>query len=297
MEDAIKQQLDHGSTYTASKPCDQVIGELKVLGRLDKTTERLRSGFATRGGFAIAGAVLFFLLAIMTIGITLIFAIPLLIYGIQQLSKRSGLTNYDVPDRLYLGPINMLEKLRADIPPGQPVDIKIDFNHYHDPKYQQSSEGGGVFSNIKRGKYEITWLELGGCLMEGTKFRIRISQSIKRKSKSKKRGTKISESLRERYTLMLMPAADRYMDLAALPHAVKLQQEAHDFFDGQLIQPPSVEIREGRAIIQSMQEAARVYQLGQKLAPPFADTFCAYPLNLFRLAFAGLQSIKTGVKS
>ena len=47
MEDAIKQQLDHGSTYTASKPCDEVLAELRALGQLDKTTERLRSGFAS----------------------------------------------------------------------------------------------------------------------------------------------------------------------------------------------------------------------------------------------------------
>ena len=297
MEAAIKQQLDHGSTYTASKSCDEVIAELRVLARLDKQTEQLRSGFATRGGFSIAGAVIFFVLAFPTVGLTLILAIPLLIYGIHQLSQRSGLTNYDVPDRQYLAPLNMLEKLSVDIPPGQPIDVKIDFNHYHDPKYEQASEDGGFFSNVKRGKYEILWFELSGCLMEGTKFRVRISQNIKRKSKTKKSGTKVTESLREKYNLMLIPAADRYMDLAAFPHALLLQKQAHDFFDGLIVPTPSVDVRDGRVIVQSMTEAIRVQHHGQRLSEPFTDTRCSFPLNLFRLSFAGLQSIKTGVKN
>ena len=296
MEDAIKQQLDHGSTYTASKPCDEVIAELKVLGQLDKTTEQLRRGLAFRGGFSIAGAVLLFLLAIPTFGITLILAFPLLVYGILQLFQRSSLANYDVPDRMYLAPINMLEKLSADIPPGQPVDVKIDFNHYHNPKYEQSSEGG-FLSAVKTGKYEIMWFELSGCLMEGTKFRVRIAQNIKRKSKAKKRGTKVTESYREKYNLMLVPAADRYMDLAAFPHAVSLQHQNHNFFDRLNARPPFVEVRDNRVIVQSMTEVVRVFNQSPKPASPFQDTLCTYPLNLFRLAFASLQSIKTGVKN
>ena len=193
-----------------------MITELRALGQLDKNTEQLRSSLATKGGISLFAAAVFLFLAIPTLGATAIIGIPALIYGITQFSKRSGLSNYDVQDRFYLAPINMLEKLKADIPPGQPVNVKIDFNDYSNSRYEKSSEGGGVFSSIKRNKYEILWFELSGCLMEGTKFRLRISQVIKRKSKTKKRGTKISESLREKYNIMLLPAADRYMDLSLI---------------------------------------------------------------------------------
>ena len=298
LEAALKQQLDQTSTYTASKDCDQVITELRALGQLDKNTEQLRSSLATKGGISLFAAAVFLFLAIPTLGATAIIGIPALIYGITQFSKRSGLSNYDVQDRFYLAPINILEKLKADIPPGQPVNVKIDFNDYSNSQYEKSSEGGGVFSAVKRNKYEILWFELSGCLMEGTKFRLRISQVIKRKSKTKKRGTKISESLREKYSIMLLPAADRYMDLAALPHAIRLQKQAHDFFDGMIAPEPSVQVRDGRAIVQSLTSTVtRTYMHGTPPRQPFQDTLGTFSLNLFRLTFAGLQSIKTGSQS
>ena len=293
----LKQQLDSGLVYTANDTCDRVIEELTVLRELDKATERQRSSLAFRGGFAIAAAVLFFFLAIPTVGITLVVAIPALIYAIVQLSARAQLFNYDVADRFYLAPINALTKLKVDIPPGQPVDVKIDFNQYNQPKYELSSESGGMFSSIKRGKYEIMWFELSGCLMEGTKFRIRVSQNIKRKEKSKKKGTKITESLREKYNLMLIPAADRYSDLSAFPNALLLTKQNYGFFRGMVVPTPNAEVRDGRVIVQSMTDVVRVLRHGDTKSNPFADTFCDFPLDLFRLTFAALQSIKIGGKA
>ena len=297
MEAAIRRQLDQTSTYTASKDCDQVIAELMTLGQLDKNTERLRSSLATKGGISLFAGFACLFLALLTFGATLIVAIPALIYGITQFSKRSELSNYDVQDRFYLAPINILEKLKADIPPGQPVNVKIDFNNYSNSDYEKWSEGGGIFSSIKRNKYEILWFELSGSLMEGSKFRLRISQTIKRKSKAKKRGIKISELLTEKYSIMLLPAADRYMDLTALPHAIRLQKQTHDFFGGMVTQEPSVQIRDGRAIVQSFTPSvARIYMQGSPQREQFQD-LGTFPLNLFRLTFAGLQSIKTGSQS
>ena len=297
LEAALKQQLDQTSTYTASKDCEQVIAELRTLGQLDKNTEQLRSSLATKGGISLFAGFVFLFLAIPTLGATAILGIPALIYGITQFSKRSGLSNYDVRDRFYLAPINMLEKLKADIPPGQPVNVKIDFNDYANSRYEKSSEGGGFFNSVKRIKYEILWFELSGCLMEGTKFRVRISQSIKRKSKAKKRGTKLTESLTEKYNIMLLPAADRYMELTALPDAISLQKQNPDFFGGMLAPEHSVQIRDGRVIIQSLTPSvARTYMQGSPQREMFQD-LGTFPLNLFRLTFAGLQSIKTGSRS
>lgn len=82
---------------------------------------------------------------------------------------------------------------------------------------QVSDKTGGVFSNVKTASYEDPWGLLAGRLYDGSSFKVTVTQLVKRKSKSKRKYTKIRERHREKVCLALRPDEATYPGLSQLP--------------------------------------------------------------------------------
>lgn len=82
---------------------------------------------------------------------------------------------------------------------------------------QVSDETGGFFSDVKTASYEDPWGLLAGRLHDGSSFKVTITHLVKRKSKSKRKYTKIQERHREKVSVALRLDESTYPGLAQLP--------------------------------------------------------------------------------
>src|SRR5262249_18690162 len=156
-----------------------------------------------------------------------------LVAGIQK--GAHGRFNLD--DRRYEVPSRVLEYLARDLVRDRPVKITIDFNPYHQSRYCTSSQGGGFFSSGSQSSYHLAWLSLEGCFLDGNSFRLTTALIVKRKEPSKRKYTKVKETLQKTISLILdLLKTRRYqlenvstrLQAAKLPRGLQLKQVGAD---------------------------------------------------------------------
>ena len=80
--------------------------------------------------------------------------------------------------------------------------LQIDFR---DPRREENlvEKTGGFFSSVKTYKYQNTWLEASGRLQDGNRLKVRGREIINRKTKAKRKYTKVKERSRERIDFLI----------------------------------------------------------------------------------------------
>jgi hypothetical protein len=86
---------------------------------------------------------------------------------------------------------------------------------------EQRTEGGWFGGKIHHQEFQDPWMRLSGRLQDGSAFRLSIEQCVKRKSKPKRKYTKITDRLQDEVTLMVRVPAEVY------PHLARLQGVLH----------------------------------------------------------------------
>ena len=150
---------------------------------------------------------------------------------------------------------------------------------------------GGMFSVVKSAKYEQDWLQFKGELVDGTIFRLRITSDIKRKSKTKRKSTKITETFREKYTLTVVPPPERFQVNPQFEMAVQQQ------FANSLLRQhaTTMKVKSGteRVVLQTVTKAQ---QTGSFLTLQknhlFRPLMEISRLELFKLAYTGASILQ-----
>jgi hypothetical protein len=190
--------------YTFAEPCDRLMATLERIRTEDKRAERTV-------GASCGLAFVFFLIA----GIGFMASSPVVLMAavvlfVVALIASNRAQQHDLEDRKYEVPLHFLRVVAADTSPGTPLRLDVDFQRYNTP------------ANLKRsGIYLHSWLALRGRLADGTRFAFEVTACVKRKEKSKRRGTRVSERIRETVVMTLAFSPDRYPSAAVIERELR----------------------------------------------------------------------------
>lgn len=107
---------------------------------------------------------------------------------------------FDLDDRRLDATLHVLRMLAADTPQGARVRLRIDFRGYRSGG-EVVAKKGGLFSSVNASKYVQEWLRLTGALLDGTRYQLAVTDVVSRKTKSKRKYTKVKEQFRSRIVL------------------------------------------------------------------------------------------------
>lgn len=205
--------------YRETLPVAQQLERLHQLHHKDKSTEKRVKVL----GWSAVGCVLFaiasFVLAAVThvdellVGIAAVpLIVPILI--VRAIFKRS-----DIDDRKLHAARRLLEVIAGDLKPGSTVALKIDFGGYD--RLKPVSKEGGWFSSVKSYQFvKRDWLDLRFTLADGTRVKVTASTHTKRKTKAKRKYTKVKDKISERLNLILTAPKGRTLN-PSTAHALR----------------------------------------------------------------------------
>lgn len=180
--------------------------ELDRLKELDKTAEEKKSVWmvcCVAAGLLAAGLTLISIALFQNAGMLLVIPACIAVAGfIFSIVKYVGTAKLDVEDRRYLIAQAIVHNLSADMGENDLVGLEIDFSNYQDGELK-GTEGGGFMSSEKAMSYALPWLQMKGRLVDGTRFRLGVTQCVKRKERSKRKYTKVKEAFSEKLTVTL----------------------------------------------------------------------------------------------
>ena len=119
---------------------------------------------------------------------------------------------HDLDNRKLWAVLRVLKALRADVPRGTPMRLKVDFRDY------QRAELRGKTGDAA--SYHQTWLEAETTLADESRLRLSLTDDVRRKERRKRKYTKVRERLASEALFEVRPAG-RYGDAAAI--AARLQ--------------------------------------------------------------------------
>jgi hypothetical protein len=197
--------------YTFDGPADTLVETLTVASTDDKIAERKKSVWSGIGctGLAMAFGGFFTIafigpFAAAVIGLGVVVAVVAFV-----VAARHG--RHDLDDRKLATARRLITLLRADIPSTEPVSLTVDFRPYNNlPPVEKS---GGTFG-ARSERFAQTWLELRTRLADGTSVTATLMDRVSRKTKPKRKRTKVAESFVTVATVSLR-LDKRYGDAAA----------------------------------------------------------------------------------
>jgi hypothetical protein len=107
---------------------------------------------------------------------------------------------FDLDDRRLEAGVHVLRMLAADTALDGRVKLQLDFRGYRAGGRVVSKEGG-FFSTVKRWKYSHEWLQLTGALIDGTRYQLTVTDTVGRKTRSKRKYVKVKERFRSQIAL------------------------------------------------------------------------------------------------
>lgn len=220
--------------YRSAGPPERIQQELSELKDLDKAAEKDQKFWLTIGVAAIVIGI-FSLIGTFAAGMpALLVGVALGVGGaIAGFAMKAVRGRFNVDDRRYTLVWELARYLGTDMAPDSPLDVTIDFNSYQNRRYLTDQTGGGMFSSTSASSYCLPWLTLKGALADGSRFRLAVTQVVKRKERRKRKYTKVKEAFREKISLALLVKAKRYanlerieglMDGAQLPPGIQLRR-------------------------------------------------------------------------
>ena len=223
-------QFSKEPIYRASLPCTQVLEDMQWLGELDDLKEKQQARASAVGSGTLAAGVLclfvgFFLLGGAGMAAVLGWAGAVLaLVGITALVMRSRYERLNLENRRYQLASRVVGLLQADISPDEPVTLELDLrSETHPDKYQNESR---TPSGWKVRHFLDPWLSLQGRLLDGTHFRLEMTERIQLRNrtkttprgKTKSKNKRLSDSLL-RVRLRVKP--ERYQHLGRLGSRAK----------------------------------------------------------------------------
>ncbi len=151
---------------------------------------------------------------------------PIFLFGILPLFAiaavgfvmmvKYGRLNLD--DRRYSLVSQLLRYLATDMGRAGLLDLRIDFNSYQQRRYQTSRAGGAT-------SYAVPWLALKGTFADGSRFRLSVTQVVKRKERRKRKYTKVKVAAREKVRLTVLASTKRYTGLERMERLLRGAQQ------------------------------------------------------------------------
>lgn len=176
---------DANKTVTYSGSPEEIEAECEALDALDKETEMRRTAAAVA---AFATGVLcmigFVTDSFWMVGICFALAVAALVY-------RASIGSDDIEDRKLATARELLSALAPELKRGRPVKLDLDFRLYDNDRTD------GV------------WMTLATTLEDGTGLALDVSTHFKRKTRAKRKYTKIKDKIHERLTLTFTPPKGR----------------------------------------------------------------------------------------
>ncbi|MFP2903820.1 hypothetical protein ACLESD_01865 [Pyxidicoccus sp. 3LFB2] len=209
--------------YRGSAPVQTVMEDLASLRGFDEEMDRLKAVWAKRSRFsgiaAIVSFVSLFLLAPLGLGVVGLFLIPVFLVGLlvcSSVSSRYGRRNLD--DRRYELVMKLLQRLRKDIAPEEPVTLELDF---HSPDATRNLTDRGLLVEWKTESFVQRWLSLQVRLMDGTHLRLGMDErlQVRRRARRNARGRTKTKLKKKGSTLLhvqLRVKPERHPHLARL---------------------------------------------------------------------------------
>lgn len=211
---------------------DQILPQLQSIRAADTVgdAERKRLGNRTAlfSGLGCGAMFLsFFLMGLLApVGVLLLLGGGvLLVIGIVTGMKKGKLDKLDLDNtRLQLAN-DLLLTLRPDLSEKRPVGLTMAHGEavQHGTKTEEQKQGTWLTGQITTSEHEDEWLRLRGRFADGTIFRLEVTQETKRKSKPKRKYTKVRDRSREKIQLTLRVSQQLYPHLDRLAASLQPQ--------------------------------------------------------------------------
>jgi hypothetical protein len=205
---------------------EELLPRLSIARNEDAVGDQVRTATGKKAGaFGLGGCLTtvagFFLLAVFTpLGLLLTLGgIVLLVIAFKESRKKAKLDEYDLDgDRLLLVQ-ELLQVMQPDFSDKKPLTLTL--AHGSSVKFgrntEQRTEGSWLTGRVNFSEYEDPWMVLSGRMQDGAAFRLSVEQCVKRKSKPKRKYTKVTDRMCDEVTLVLRAPAEVY------PHLDRLQ--------------------------------------------------------------------------
>jgi hypothetical protein len=206
------KRLSEEPVYRTRTSCNQLLEDLRFLRDLDATQEKKQSRTFSVG----CGALLIAGVLLIT-GLFLVLWIPAAI-GIGAFVLHSRHKRLNLENRRYELASRVVELLKTDISPSEPVELRVDLRP---ETHSDKARGTGKTRSGWDVKYYVDpWLTLEGRLLDGTHFRVDMTERVDMRSRWKSTGRKtkhktkrVSEAIL-RVRLRVKP--ERYQHLSRL---------------------------------------------------------------------------------
>ena len=266
---------------TLQGPPAQMRSQLEAVAATDQVVGGRRSLCAALSWILGALAALCFFTGLWPLGIP--FALGAVVAAIFWSNYRGA----DLDNKRLELAATLLTKLREDLPEKAAGSITIRHGDCFTFGALKDSAQAGMSSGARSESREDKWFAWKSRLSDGSACGLAITASGKRKSKSKRKYTKINERLRDKITLSLRLPAQRYPHLELLEQ--NLQRAALQTRAGLTISGVQTRGSQVRVIAQSG-EYGRL--LGRGGATPFGEenrTDAAKLLELLASVYGGLS--------
>lgn len=207
--------------YQRLAPPEVLRADLRRISELDSESERRQMRYGVHiavSVFALIASIpgtLFSFVAMgpwagIPVGAAGLFALISAIYNgrLWAIARKTNVENRrrEIPNEL-------LRYLPADMPAEAQLDLSIDFNPHTLPAYLRDTKSSGRTSSAAVKNYELPWLTLKGSFVDGSRFRLAATLSVKRKEKRKRKGIKVRETFTEDVELVVQVKPRRYQRL------------------------------------------------------------------------------------
>ena len=170
------------NAYTFHEPADALVKRLEAANVEDKSAERTSKVLGVFMVLAWIGGVILTFAA----GLFYLLAVPIVLTVLFVRTKR-----HDLDDRKLAAALKFFRVVRADIPSGETVDLRIDFRDHRKGGRLVSKEGGMLGPKVYL--YEHGWFAARARLADGTEVQVTVTAEVTRKEKPKRKYTKVRE--------------------------------------------------------------------------------------------------------
>jgi hypothetical protein len=173
--------------FRSTAPVQELMADLVRLKGFDAEMETRQALWSKRGRLSLILALVSFFslfvigpmgLALVSFGLIVAFLVAYLVCSIR--SSRFNRLNLD--DRRYELVLNLLQRLRKDIAPAEPVTVELDFHPRTDKRNLTDRRKVGTW---KAEFFVQRWLSLQARMLDGTHLRLGMEERLQLRTRSK----------------------------------------------------------------------------------------------------------------
>lgn len=278
---AIRQESVHQGT-----PAD-LISQLAALEAQDAEGDARRARVGGMSCLLFVGVVVCIFVGVNLPGlggVLLFVGLAVLVAAIVTTARYFKLQAADLDgDRLRLAR-EFVSMLAEDLSEKAPVSVTLRHGDAAQfaPATNQRTVGGTRYAD-----YQDVWLTLRGRLQDGAMLRMSVTRVVKRKSKSKRKYTKINDRIHEQIKLALRLPTERYPHLDRLQSVLpadRLGGQARMQLTGFRVNGPSVQ-----AVVATFPWASNTLRSGKSEAHPENKLTSDKLVSLMAFLYAGVN--------